>query len=85
MEDTPTPGREALDRAIKAVETQAALARRVEELTGKPVRTGHIYYWLSKGSVPPEYCAAIETATGVSRQDLRPDDWQAIWPELAEA
>lgn len=35
----------------------------------------------------PENCVAIERATdgAVSRRDLRPDDWQAIWPELAEA
>lgn len=33
------------------------------------------------------YCAAIERATGgrVTRRDLRPDDWAAIWPELAAA
>jgi DNA-binding transcriptional regulator YdaS (Cro superfamily) len=32
----------------------------------------------------PEYCVAIERATEgkVSRRDLRPDDWAAIWPEL---
>jgi DNA-binding transcriptional regulator YdaS (Cro superfamily) len=30
------------------------------------------------------YCVAIEQATNgaVTRQDLRPDDWQKIWPEL---
>lgn len=35
----------------------------------------------------PANCVAIETATRgkVSRQDLRPDDWQAIWPELAKS
>lgn len=35
--------------------------------------------------VPPERCVEIEMATGgeVVRQDLRPDDWQKIWPELA--
>lgn len=41
--------------------------------------------WVMRGSkVPPEHCAAIEVATGraVTRQDLRPDDWQKIWPEL---
>ncbi len=40
------------------------------------------------GRVPnPANCVAIELATEgkVTRQDLRPDDWQAIWPELAEA
>ena len=32
----------------------------------------------------PEYAVAIEKATGglVTRQDLRPDDWHRIWPEL---
>lgn len=34
--------------------------------------------------VPVERCTAIEAATkgAVTRQDLRPNDWQLIWPEL---
>lgn len=38
-------------------------------------------------SPSPEYCVAIERATGgaVSRRDLRPDDWHRIWPELVTA
>jgi len=34
----------------------------------------------------PVQSARIERATNglVSRQDLRPHDWQEIWPELAE-
>lgn len=41
----------------------------------------------SKKPINPERCVAIETATGglVTRKDLRPDDWQTIWPELADA
>ena len=37
--------------------------------------------------VAPEVCVAIERATSgaVARRDLRPDDWQRIWPELVEA
>jgi DNA-binding transcriptional regulator YdaS (Cro superfamily) len=33
-----------------------------------------------------ELCVSIEQATNgeVTRQELRPDDWAAIWPELAE-
>lgn len=33
----------------------------------------------------PIYCQAIERATlgQVTRKDLRPNDWQQIWPELA--
>lgn len=35
--------------------------------------------------VPVARCAAIEIATGglVTRRELRPNDWQQIWPELA--
>ncbi len=35
----------------------------------------------------PERCVEIEKATdgAVTRKDLRPDDWERIWPELAEA
>lgn len=37
--------------------------------------------------VPVRRCRAIEEATGgrITRRDLRPDDWQDIWPELAES
>ena len=36
-------------------------------------------------SISPERCVAIEQATNgaVARKDLRPDDWEKIWPELA--
>ncbi|MCG8985838.1 helix-turn-helix domain-containing protein [Delftia acidovorans] len=43
--------------------------------------------WLSgKRAVPVHHCVAIERETkgAVSRRDLRPDDWQDIWPELAQ-
>lgn len=32
-------------------------------------------------------CVAIERASGgqISRKDLRPTDWQDIWPELVES
>jgi DNA-binding transcriptional regulator YdaS (Cro superfamily) len=35
--------------------------------------------------VPAEHCAALERATegAVRRWDLRPADWDRIWPELA--
>lgn len=40
--------------------------------------------WIERG-VPIDKCPAIEriTAGVVSRRDLRPNDWQDIWPELA--
>lgn len=36
--------------------------------------------------VPIDHCAAIEKASkgAVTRQELRPNDWQRIWPELAK-
>lgn len=36
--------------------------------------------------ISPERCVDIWRETGgeVTRQHLRPDDWQRIWPELAE-
>jgi len=37
-----------------------------------------------KSSISPARAVQIEklTAGVVSRQDLRPNDWQSIWPEL---
>ena len=42
--------------------------------------------WVKRGTVPPEHCALIEQGTKgeVTRKELRPDDWQRIWPELAD-
>ncbi|EOU1312217.1 transcriptional regulator [Klebsiella quasipneumoniae] len=36
-----------------------------------------------KVAVSPARCIEIEKATGrmVTRADMRPDDWQKIWPE----
>lgn len=44
---------------------------------------------LAAGTSPrsPERCVQIEQVTegAVTRKELRPDDWQRIWPELIEA
>lgn len=43
--------------------------------------------WISgERPVPAHRAAAIEQATKgqVTRQEMRPNDWQRIWPELAE-
>lgn len=44
--------------------------------------------WVTgKKGVPLERCVQIERATNgeVTRRELRPDDWQNIWPELAKS
>ncbi|VEJ54594.1 transcriptional regulator [Pragia fontium] len=35
-------------------------------------------------AISPERCVLIESLTGgaVTRKDLKPSDWQKIWPEL---
>lgn len=51
------------------------------------VSSAVVYQWRTKRRpIPLEYCAAleIETQGAISRRELRPDDWQRIWPELAE-
>jgi DNA-binding transcriptional regulator YdaS (Cro superfamily) len=69
----------ALDRAIMVAGSQAELARRIG--AGGQSTVGN---WILRGGlVPVEYCTQIEVATGVTRKELRPDDWQRYWPELA--
>lgn len=34
--------------------------------------------------VPARHCNAVERLTGVDRKTLRPHDWQAYWPDLAQ-
>ena len=49
--------------------------------------SGNVSEWASGSrNTPAKFGAAIERATGgqVTRKDLRPDDWQDIWPELAQ-
>jgi DNA-binding transcriptional regulator YdaS (Cro superfamily) len=49
---------------------------------------GYLRKAISKGSLlSPALCVLIENASNseVTRVDLRPNDWQDIWPELAEA
>jgi DNA-binding transcriptional regulator YdaS (Cro superfamily) len=69
-----------LDRACRYANGRAELAT---VLGVKPAAIGN---WKVRG-VPLEHCALIEkTCNGaVTRQELRPTDWQRIWPELAEA
>lgn len=73
-------GEHALDMASRLVGGRINLAQKLD------VTVGAIGNWKVRG-VPIEQCMPIERATygAVTRRDLRPDDWQSIWPELAQA
>lgn len=71
-----------LESAIAAVDGVGKLADAIG------VRQSAISNWRARGTTPDAaYCVAIERATNgaVTRRDLRPDDWQKIWPELVTA
>jgi DNA-binding transcriptional regulator YdaS (Cro superfamily) len=70
---------EALDEAISAARSQAALAAECG------VVQGAVANWKARGRVPPEYCAVIHRVYGVPRWRFYPDDWHRIWPELIGA
>ena len=62
--------------------TQIALAKAIK------AAPSFVNQWVSGDRpIPSKYCVAIEreTAGQVTRQTLRPDDWQDIWPELRDA
>jgi DNA-binding transcriptional regulator YdaS (Cro superfamily) len=67
----------------KAIQLAGGLTELANKISANPNQVSN---WRARG-VPIEKCFAIEKATGggVTRKDLRPDDWQRIWPELAEA
>lgn len=70
--------RHPVDRAADAVGGASNLAAAL----GVSVQA--VSNWKERG-VPIERCVALEQLSGatVTRKDLRPDDWEAIWPELA--
>jgi DNA-binding transcriptional regulator YdaS (Cro superfamily) len=67
--------------ACEYLGSQSALAKVVQ------VKPPVVSQWINcLRPVPIEKCVAIEQATNgeVTRKDLRPDDWERIWPELSE-
>lgn len=73
MDETP------LDRAIRLGGGVAGLAEKL----GESKQT--VSNWRGRGGAPANRCPAIEQLTGVSRQELRPNDWRDYWPELDAA
>jgi DNA-binding transcriptional regulator YdaS (Cro superfamily) len=71
-------------KLLHYVKTKATQRELAMKLAITPVL---INQWANeKRPVPPERCVEIERATNgeVTRRDLRPADWQRIWPELAQ-
>jgi DNA-binding transcriptional regulator YdaS (Cro superfamily) len=66
------PAEAALERAKDAVGGAAVLARRLTVI-GRPITTQGVSAWRR---VPAERVVDVERATGVSRQELRPDLYQ---------
>jgi DNA-binding transcriptional regulator YdaS (Cro superfamily) len=72
----------ALDLAIEHVGGVGKLAAAIN------VGQAAVSNWRARETIiDAKYCTAISVATGgaVTRQMLRPNDWQLIWPELVEA
>ncbi|MFM0630739.1 transcriptional regulator [Paraburkholderia xenovorans] len=70
------------------IEIAAGIAGSYEALANQlGISKGAVHQWKSPDrKVPIEHCTRIEQITEgkVTRQMLRPDDWQSIWPELVQ-
>lgn len=64
----------ALRKAVEKAGGQQALADLLSTPT-KKVRQSRVSNWLNRDQLgaSPEFCVAIEEATGVTRYELRPD------------
>ena len=62
------------------LESRGAQAELARALNVSPVL---VHQWATTRPVPIPRVLSIEKATNgeVTRQDLRPDDWQDIWPD----
>lgn len=64
---------------------------KIEEREAYAARAGTTLGYLRKAmsigqrKLTPKTCVLLEKESGgmVTRQNLRPDDWKDIWPELA--
>ena len=68
---------------IEAVEKVGGQTEAAKVTGARSYQT--VQQWIATGRVPAKFCAALESASGVSRFKLRPDDAHLIWPELKEA
>lgn len=71
-----------VDKAAAIFGSQVVMAARLG------VTKAAVNQWKAPGrQVPVEHCVTIEIETkgAVGRRELRPLDWQRIWPELNAA
>lgn len=71
----------AIQKACEIAGAQSSLAKKLG--VSPPV----VSQWLNfERPVPIEKCVSIERITNgeVTRKELRPNDWNRIWPELTE-
>ena len=66
-----------IERAVEIAGGQQALAEKIG------VRYQAVQKWLKASRVPAERVLAIETATGISRHDLRPDIYPTDAPRAS--
>ena len=79
--------RRAYTTAMKLSDYLAAHGEKAKLAVAIGAQPQLVWQWSSGvRPVPIERCVAIERATSgaVTRRDLRPTDWQDIWPELAQ-
>ena len=65
--------KEAIQKAVDIAGGPTALARMIEEETGKKCSQSKVSNWIARGGVSVSFAIAVERATGVSRHELRPD------------
>jgi DNA-binding transcriptional regulator YdaS (Cro superfamily) len=70
-----------MENLKQAIDRQGGLSLAARQLGISPQR---LLNWMRRGSVPTEACATVERVLGVSRMELRPEDWRVIWPELVK-
>lgn len=73
-----------------SIKTKEAAAVAVRNMGG-PVATARqlgvdnyqtVQSWLESG-IPARYCVRVERLSGVSRRELRAEDWEDYWPSDA--
>lgn len=71
-----------MDELKNAIDQKGGLSQSARELG---VSRQQLFNWIAGRQVPVKFCSAVEQKFGVSRKVLRPNDWQAIWPELEKS